>query len=267
MVSSATGTAILFHFYRSFEMKLRYLGFCGVDDSVALPQILDLSHRCPHIEWGFLLRSDKEGTPRYASQSFLRSLRGSSHALHLAAHLCADYCTRVLEGDYRDVSELIEMGFKRFQLNPTLANGVEVDSSRHSEYVHNVRNLMVQFSSVEFLLQANEETAFLYTTLVNSHPPENMSILFDASCGTGVTISSIHQPFKDIPCGYAGGISPSNLMTILESIELKIGDLQTWVDMESSLRVRKDGTNDDVFNINACEKCVSLVEGSRFLFT
>ena len=246
-------------------MKLRYLGFCGVDDSVDLPQLLELSHRYPYIEWGFLLRSDKEGSPRYASRSVLLALAEINHLLHLAAHLCGDYCTRVLEGDYRDITELIEIGFKRFQLNPTKANGVEVDSNRHIEYVQNIRNLIMQFSSVEFILQANEETSFLYTALVNNHPPGNMSILFDASCGTGITITSIHQPFKNIPCGYAGGISPSNLMSILESIEQVVGDLLVWVDMESSLRLRREDTNEDVFNIDACKDCISRVEGSPYL--
>ena len=246
-------------------MKLRYLGFCGVDDSVDISQIIDLSLRCPRIEWGFLLRSDKEGTPRYASRSFLQALRGSHHALHLAAHLCGDYCTRVLDGDYRDIPELIEIGFKRFQLNPTKANGVEVDSSRHEEYIQNIRNLITQFSAVEFILQANEETAFLYTALVNSHPLGNMSILFDASCGTGIRISSIQLPFKNIPCGYAGGISSSNLIATLESIEEVVGDLPVWVDMESSLRHRKEGTNEDVFNIDVCKDCLRIVEGLPYL--
>ena len=43
----------------------RYMGFCGVDDSVS-PHLLHLlSAAYPWIEWGILFRSDLEGQPRY----------------------------------------------------------------------------------------------------------------------------------------------------------------------------------------------------------
>lgn len=50
------------------------VGFCGVDDSVNLQELVDLSKAHPWIEWGVLLRPDRQGQPRYASQSLLRRL-------------------------------------------------------------------------------------------------------------------------------------------------------------------------------------------------
>ena len=42
-------------------MKLRYLGLCGIDDSVNLDHIAMLSEKFPFVEWGILFRPDKEG--------------------------------------------------------------------------------------------------------------------------------------------------------------------------------------------------------------
>jgi hypothetical protein len=48
------------------QLNLRYMGFCGVDDSVVNPELLHLiSLHYPWVEWGILFRPDLEGTPRY----------------------------------------------------------------------------------------------------------------------------------------------------------------------------------------------------------
>jgi hypothetical protein len=48
------------------QLNLRYMGFCGVDDSVVNPELVHLiSLHYPWVEWGILFRPDLEGTPRY----------------------------------------------------------------------------------------------------------------------------------------------------------------------------------------------------------
>lgn len=39
-------------------MRLRLLGFCGVDDSVDPRRMLALSRSNPFVEWGVLVRSE-----------------------------------------------------------------------------------------------------------------------------------------------------------------------------------------------------------------
>lgn len=49
-------------------LNLRYMGFCGVDDSVVNQELLHLlSLHYSWIEWGILFRPDLEGTPRSVS--------------------------------------------------------------------------------------------------------------------------------------------------------------------------------------------------------
>jgi hypothetical protein len=56
------------------EPSLRYMGFCGVDDSVE-PELLHMiSAFYPWVEWGMLFRSDKEGHPRYPTWEWSKRL-------------------------------------------------------------------------------------------------------------------------------------------------------------------------------------------------
>lgn len=57
---------------------LRFLGFCGVDDSVSATHLRLISKAFPWVEWGILFRADKEGSPRYPTwkwvENFLKSV-------------------------------------------------------------------------------------------------------------------------------------------------------------------------------------------------
>ena len=75
------------------------MGFCGVDDSVD-PELLQLlSVHYPWIEWGVLFRPDMEGTPRYATEDWVKKLISvnteSGNLMHLAGHLCGSRCLSV----------------------------------------------------------------------------------------------------------------------------------------------------------------------------
>ena len=141
----------------SVPMRLRLLGFCGVDDSVDPRRMLALSRTNPFIEWGVLVRRSarraraasarqqlttlprvllstqfnpgREGTPRYASSTWVdrmlaaRRSSPSGAAMRLAAHLCGPALNQVLRGDTSFVEELAAKGFGRVQLNATAVRG------------------------------------------------------------------------------------------------------------------------------------------------
>jgi hypothetical protein len=56
--------ASLIYFKLVLQPDLRYMGFCGVDDSVSSLALSLISEHYPWVEWGILFRSDKEGQPR-----------------------------------------------------------------------------------------------------------------------------------------------------------------------------------------------------------
>ena len=53
------------------SVQLRFVGFCGADDSVEPAQLKEISEKHGWVEWGVLFRDEKAGTPRYASAKWL----------------------------------------------------------------------------------------------------------------------------------------------------------------------------------------------------
>lgn len=252
-----------------YVLNLRYIGFCGIDDSIE-PGLLEiLSLRYPFIEWGVLFRPDLEGSPRYASSAWLDRLHtirnDNGTVMNFAAHLCQSRCQEVLNGNYEFITKIKNLGFKRVQINATKANGVHVDTNLLTYYLNNLRHAMVTFPDIEWILQKNTETFVLFQPLIED-PLPNMSVLFDASCGKGILVSDYPVPYSNsgILCGYAGGISPDNIENVLSNATQAAGNAPIWIDMESSLRVHvsepKDGPLRDCFSIEKCFKCADFVD-------
>ena len=57
------------------RLHLRALGFCGIDDSINLVDLIDVSRDYPFVEWGCLFHSAKTGTSRYASDGMLKQIQ------------------------------------------------------------------------------------------------------------------------------------------------------------------------------------------------
>lgn len=251
--------------YMDLSKKLRFIGFCGVDDSLSPQHLQVISTHYPWIEWGLLFRPDTEGQPRYPSPEWVAELvkinEGSK--MNLAGHLCGQRCQEILEGDYKFVQSLGAMGFRRVQVNATAANNVQVVASRLSEYTDNIRSCILNVPEVEWIIQCNEETKPIWKSLVGADAPFNMSMLYDASCGKGIKLTSFPSPliYPDINCGYAGGIGPDVIEEILLAIsnmfEANKCDKSVWIDMESSLRLMLANQN-DIFSIDKCFKCIEV---------
>ena len=249
-------------------MSLRALGFCGADDSVS-PNLLGvLCQSYPFVEFGVLFRPDLEGQPRYATASWVQQLgevaSKSNGRMKLAAHLCGGRVMEVLSGDDAFVSTLPALGFKRVQINATAVNGV--DTSSLAAAVPAVAALMARHPELEFILQKNDETEPLWRGLLEGDGeamgavgclPSNVAMLVDESKGTGVLASSWPSPSNGYNIGYAGGIGPANIQTVLKDVQAAAQGRDIWIDMESSLRSIKDGK--DVFDLDKCYRCIEAV--------
>jgi hypothetical protein len=247
---------------------LRTLGFCGADDSVN-PNLLGIySHLYPLVEFGVLFRPDKEGQPRYATAEWVQRLgqvAGKSDGkMKLAAHLCGDRVNEVLVGDDAFVKTLPDLGFKRVQINATAVNGV--DTSKLGESAESFLSIVTKHPELEFILQKNEETKPLWEGLLNldSEPagkagylPKNVSMLLDESKGTGVLASSWPSPPEEYEIGYAGGIGPRNIAKVLEDVLDAGNGRAIWIDMESSLRSKKN--DKDIFDMDKCYEVIEAV--------
>eukprot|EP01032_Pedospumella_encystans_P025671 gene25671-29003_t len=263
------------------SINMRVIGFCGMDDSVSPDLLALVSSRYPWVEWGVLFRNDLEGTPRYPSRPWVERLSSlatfsedrETVSIRLAGHLCGNRCQEVLDGDFSFIQELYSLGYRRVQVNATAANSVTVDPERINQYVQNIFLCMRSVSKMEFIIQCNEETKPIYTQLM-ADPTPNMSVLYDASCGKGVRVSSFPSPMlhPTIRCGYAGGIGPDSISEILTGVRAATEGVpaynKVWVDMESSLRtivveknkVDQSETRRDVFSIDKVFACILIAE-------
>lgn len=258
----------------SSSLNLRVMGFCGADDTCQ-PELLQLlSTHYSWIEWGVLFRPDLEGTARYASPAWVEKLasvnREGGQLMRLAAHLCGSRCQEVIGGDFAFAKTLLEKGFGRAQVNATAQNAVVVDAGDSQRYADNLMKGFEEVPGLEWILQYNSETKHIVDIILakqndGSLTATNFSVLYDASMGTGVAISSVDAPLAGVKCGYAGGLGPANIEAQLLKIAAVTGETSVWVDMESSLRTvvvdKKTGAEQDTFSVDKCFSCILVGVG------
>lgn len=252
-------------------LKLDAVGFCGVDDTTDPAEVIELSKEHPWIEWGVLFRSDKQGKPRYASRNFLQKLiraqeesktSGSTPVpLRLAGHLCGKECQSVLQGNVEVPQSLsLKFGFKRFQLNPTRVNGVDVPDL--VACAPQLRRVLEGFPNLEFILQVNDETKDLFDELFNrgKRPPANLSVLFDPSAGLGAVPDVRPKPIPGVHCGFAGGLGPDTIDKELAAIGHACTeyDDSVWIDMETRIRTI-NAVGNDIFDLEKCRQVVARI--------
>jgi len=273
--------------------SLRALGFCGADDSVDVNLLGIICSHYPFVEFGVLFRPDKEGQPRYASREWvvklskLREKLSSSKDpidMKLAAHLCGSRVDDFLMGSescQKFLGELTKWGFGRVQINATKVNNVNTSLLLDEKMFERVEKIIKQNPKIEFIIQRNDETKKLWEPLLQSElSSQNISFLQDESKGTGVSPSngfSWDKKEGSTKIGFAGGIGPKNIASVLDSLsesinklsvdgggnepdkkKLKQEDVSIWIDMESSLRtITKDEL--DFFDIQKCYDCIHVV--------
>ena len=216
------------------------IGFCGADDETNISEMINLSNKYGNIEWGILFHPTKTGNNRYPSKAYVKKL--GETVLPLAGHLCGAYCMQVLQGDTTFVKTLKK--FKRFQVNATIENEVVFVLNQATE---GLAKSIKSCPEIEWILQYNTQTKYMCRTILSKQLP-NVSILYDASCGTGITISSFGNIERYRKVGFAGGISNTNISNIVNDVR-KVPECK-WIDMESGVR-----TN-DIFDIEKCKLCM-----------
>lgn len=124
-----------------------------------------------------LFRPDKAGLPRYASEVWLEQL-GTTNAMRtmrLAGHLCSSRVDELLRGETDFVLRMNkEVGFTRFQINATKANGTNMSlfstDAAAASCVAKLRDAFAAVPQVEFIMQRNSETKPLWERLVSIDP-------------------------------------------------------------------------------------------------
>jgi phosphoribosylanthranilate isomerase len=210
---------------------LHHVTVTGADDSIDPGSVLALAKKYPRLEFGILLSKKQVGSSRFPSYAWQQRLAADCHHFgvkpNLSAHLCGQWVRDAFLGDIVDLPLLALWPlFQRVQLN---THGIAHETSFHAlELV--IAGLNGVGKQVIFQFDgANTEA------LVEMYKRGwNVAALYDFSHGGGILPNEWRRPFEGY-CGYAGGLSPENVLNNLELIAASHGAGPAWIDAESRL--------------------------------
>lgn len=217
----------------------------GADDWVSQKDLAVFSVAYPFVEWGILFSMTRAGVARYPSPDWVRELlrvkaEPSPQPMKLAAHACGSFARAIAEGDQRFH---MDNAFARVQLNGIACGPMLAKAAAH-------------LGAQEMILQAKDSEDLAVASLLTSHVP-NLGVLYDVSGGRGLSPESWPVPPHGLRCGYAGGITPDNVVATVETLLASRSASDFWIDMESGVRT------DDAFDIEKVAEVLKRV--SRFV--
>lgn len=203
-----------------------YITMTGIDirtDIEALPQC---------VEYGVLYSADPRDRNRYPERSDIESILLRMCAWPTSLHVCGRQArAQLINGWLGGMTDYVQ----RIQVN-----GIVTPSE--------LEEICSNYPDHEIITQYNPRN----TGLVDA-PNTNHSLLVDNSGGNGVSPTEWVHPGTWKKVGFAGGIGPSNICSVWNSVEL-VAKGNWWIDMETSLR-----DNDDWFSITKAQQVLKTL--------
>ncbi len=225
----------------------------GVDEKTELDGIEELSRRFSFSEWGLLYSPKHKGHPgRYPSASFIQqAMEKLSPGIRVALHICGSGVDDLVKGE-PVVSTLVDQVGERW-------GRVQLNFNAHaigSKFtLDDVARFLELNPKIEFITQHNEANGHVWKVLQHCG---NHSVLFDGSCGRGLTPDVWEVPLNGVHCGYAGGLGIHTVVRVVHKIALAAGDDHFWIDMETHLRDEQD-----CFDLDRAGKVLAALDISR----
>ncbi len=237
------------------EKIIKIVTLTGVDDSIDPIELYEISGEYPFVEWGILLSKSSVGNPRFPSYNWLSELLklqsgDKAKRVALSGHICGRWVRDVCSGGYEicnDINNILPM-FQRFQLN------------FHS-YLHQIKSIKTFVGSLKALSVEGQQIIFQFDDVNNAllygvrDNGVNAVPLFDLSGGAGILPKEWEKPVGNY-CGYAGGLSPSNLEGQLNSIAGKVNGVSIWIDAETHIR----STDNMRFDLQKAREFLSIAK-------
>lgn len=206
-------------------MKLKHVTFTGVDSFTDIDELCQIQQQYPLAEFGVLVAENwKDNGYRYPDlKTLLPTLADKS--LNLSCHLCGRTAREAVLNDFSTVMELCNgyfHVFRRCQLN--VSRNKKNPQRLEIDIPNTLNEIIIQQHS------ANDCGLYL-----NSLPNDKVSVLLDASGGRGVD-TPIQVLAISNKVGYAGGISPDNVVDKIRQLEENPDVQSYWIDMETHVR-------------------------------
>lgn len=206
----------------------------GPDDNTDIEALAALAHKYPFVEWALLYFPEREGVARNPSQSwrkrfFDRRMPGAS-----AVHLCGQVAFLELLGDSLP-TELLQANRLQLNINARVESFTPLEvQSIYRAALQTGKDIILQ------LHPGSEKAIRCFLSDLTTEELARTHILVDASRGRGEQPDAWQHPTDLSPAmwGYAGGISPDNVVTVAHQV-LALGGT-SWLDMESGVRSQNE---------------------------
>lgn len=205
----------------------------GADDSVDPHDLLELYEELRFVEWGILMSETREGSPRYPTRSWVEQVCRLP-SIRLSAHLCGTLSAIVGYGK----TPLMDTAFSRSQLNGWDFTGGLASGGLATRISAQGHEWIIHARCQENLLK----TVITALTLNYRSGSSKVSVLYDESWGRGVMPRTWPRAPLGARVGYAGGITPANVCSVLDQICSANPDDERsfWIDVESGVRDEHD---------------------------
>lgn len=237
--------------------NLSLVSFVGVDTKTNIQDIVDFRDNFPaatkrNYEFSVLFSETKSLTKdmRYPDYDFCSHFLGymAGKSVHASIHLCGSVIDKYLAEDPKIIDLCLHAS--RIQLNLNIANYTDYD--KLSSALIN----MIDKHEHHIILQQNKTKEKFMSCLLNKKDiaTDRISLLYDSSGGFGREITSVNPPNVAHFTGYAGGLKPSNVKTVIKLIEeVNTNNMTYYIDMESGIRAN------NYFSIDLCKQVINNI--------
>lgn len=240
-------------------MKLKFISCSGVNEHTCIEDLVSTFKNIylPQIVFGVQVSGKKAsfGTARYW---WLRALYGflekKDANLNISLHLNQDWVERFVDGDVP--SELDYFLNLRKDFGDPFIKSVQLNFKIGREKTPDIEKLLKtveRYKRQNFILSCSQNNIeFVKSLLAKS--PRNFWLLYDDSFGEGIKCSNWKAPlFDNVLQGYAGGLSPENILSELDQIG-KIVSKNRFIFVDAEGKLKGD---DGHFSIQKAEKFVN----------
>lgn len=240
-------------------MQLRYITCSDIREDIPVNKAIDLLRISSKAELGIQAHfpSMCAGMPRRIwLEELLKTSDMAFTPLNIALHVnydwCSDFCSgniptelkSLLDRKHKNTGKPI---IKRWQLN--LGDGTIIPDAKY------ISDIIKYYPYQEFIFPYNNNYKLQNFIEELNKTGVKFSLLFDASYGAGISPSSWNKPvYQQHPQGYAGGLSPENVVQNLDKIAKVAGNrTDVWIDAEGKLM--KPGTR--IFDLNRANRYIN----------
>lgn len=247
-------------------MILTNVTMTGADDSIDPQALLELSKKYPFVEWAILVSWRMTGTKRFPTHKWLNNFADwcakTNPKPNVSVHVCGRYVQGLLN-NYRLAFSCLSEYAELFAVADRVQLNTHAEPHNFDPIVMNRTLQAIPARAAAAHTKSDKEIIFQFDGVNGQKLFDNYwdflkSPLYDVSHGAGVLPETwpYEADLYPIRHGYAGGLSPDNVVEQLGKIDKVVPkETKVWIDMETHVRSNNDKQFDLVKVEAVLEQC------------